>query len=203
MGVLGFSLGGASAILAAGASPDIEAVAADSSFADLTTTLTRELEDGDHLPAPVAAYGLALYRAMSGSDPADVSPERTIAAIGLRPILLIQGTAEFDRPAVGQRPAPGIRVGRDDGTVARRGRPACRELLRRPRGVSDPGHGILRRGHAVESAMTARRQAAGLELGSDDGVGGWAVGVGGGGVGAGDKRMRAPNAAERRSRPSP
>ena len=91
VGVLGFSLGGASAILAAASSPEIDAVVAESSFADLTDTLTRELEDRDHLPAPIAAYGLALYRALSGTDPAGVSPERAIAAIAPRPILLIQG----------------------------------------------------------------------------------------------------------------
>jgi fermentation-respiration switch protein FrsA (DUF1100 family) len=97
--VLGFSLGAASAILAAARSPDIVAVVADSSFADLTDTLTRELEGSDHLPGPVAAYALALYRLMSGTDPGDVAPERLVAAIAPRPVLLIQGTADQTVPA--------------------------------------------------------------------------------------------------------
>lgn len=98
VGVLGFSLGGVAAILAAACSSDIDAVVAESPFADLTDTFTRELEDRDHLPAPVAAYGLALYRAMSGTDPASVSPEHAIASIAPRPILLIQGSADTTVP---------------------------------------------------------------------------------------------------------
>lgn len=98
VGVLGFSLGAVSAILAAAGSPDIVAVVAESSFADLTETLTRELADADHLPAPAVAYGLALYSLLSGTDPNDVSPVRAVGAIAPRPVLIIHGAADQTVP---------------------------------------------------------------------------------------------------------
>lgn len=98
VGVLGFSLGAASAILAAARSPEIAGIVADSSFADWTETLTRELAGADHLPAPVVAYGLALYRLLSGTDPNDVAPVRVVGAIAPRPVLIIQGTADETIP---------------------------------------------------------------------------------------------------------
>jgi fermentation-respiration switch protein FrsA (DUF1100 family) len=98
VGVLGFSLGAVSAILAAARSPDIVAVVADSSFADLTETLRQEFEGRNHLPGPLADYGLALYRLMSGTEPDDVSPERSVGAIAPRPLLIIQGTDDQTVP---------------------------------------------------------------------------------------------------------
>ena len=98
VGVLGFSLGGASSILAAARSPDIVALVVESAFADLTTVFTRQLADGYHLPSPVVDYGLALYRWLSGTDPADVSPVRVIGAIAPRPVLIIQGAADETVP---------------------------------------------------------------------------------------------------------
>ena len=67
---------------------------ADSAFADLRETLTRELESSDHLPSPVAAYALVLYRLLSGTDPADVAPAAVIGRIAPGPILLIQGGSD-------------------------------------------------------------------------------------------------------------
>jgi fermentation-respiration switch protein FrsA (DUF1100 family) len=98
VGVLGFSLGGASSILAAARSPDIAALVVESSFADLTQVFTRQLADGYRLPPPVVDYGLSLYRWLSGTDPADVSPVGVIGAIGPRPVLIVQGTADATVP---------------------------------------------------------------------------------------------------------
>jgi len=98
VGVLGFSLGAASAILAAARSPEIDALVIDSGFFDLPEMLTRAMEDQYHLPGPLAAYGLLAYRLLSGTDPADVSPGRVIDEISPRPILLIQGTADETFP---------------------------------------------------------------------------------------------------------
>ena len=97
VGVLGFSMGGVSAILAAARSPDIVALAVDSTFADLTDTFTRQLGDF-YLPAPLIAYGLDLYRVLSGTEPNDVSPVRVVGAIAPRPVLIIQGTADQTVP---------------------------------------------------------------------------------------------------------
>ena len=92
--VIGFSLGAASAILAAARSIDIDAVVADSSFADLRTTLARHLANAAHLPAPLVEYGLFLYGSLSGTDPASVSPETVVTRVGPRPLLFIDGTAD-------------------------------------------------------------------------------------------------------------
>jgi fermentation-respiration switch protein FrsA (DUF1100 family) len=92
--VIGFSLGAVSAILAAARSADIEAVVADSSFADLRATLERHLESAAHLPAPLVAYGLFLYASLTGTDPARVSPMAVVAGIAPRPLLFIDGMAD-------------------------------------------------------------------------------------------------------------
>jgi len=98
VGVLGFSLGGVSSILAAARSQDITALVVDSTFADWTETLSRELGAAYHLPEPAVAYGLALYRLVSGTEPNEVSPVRAVGAIAPRPVLIIQGTADATVP---------------------------------------------------------------------------------------------------------
>lgn len=98
VGVLGFSLGSGAAILATAASDDIDALATDSAFADLTDVLHHELEVNLHLPAPVAAYALLFYPLLSGTDPATVSPQSVIGSIAPRPVLLIHGTDDTTVP---------------------------------------------------------------------------------------------------------
>lgn len=98
VGVLGFSLGAASAILAAARSVEIDALVADSGFFDLEEMLTREMEGRYHLPGPLAAYALLDYRLLSGTDPSDVQPGLVIGDIAPRPILLIHGTADGTFP---------------------------------------------------------------------------------------------------------
>lgn len=95
--VLGFSLGGASALLAAARDPSVDAVVADSAFAELRDVIVHELTVNDRLPGPAADYGLLLFRAMSGVDPATVSPVTAIAAID-RPVLLVHGDADGTVP---------------------------------------------------------------------------------------------------------
>lgn len=98
VGVLGFSLGAASAILAAARSVEIDALVADSGFFDLEEMLTREMEGRYQLPGPLAAYALLDYRLLSGTDPSDVQPGLVIGDIAPRPILLIHGTADETFP---------------------------------------------------------------------------------------------------------
>lgn len=98
VGVLGFSLGAGASILATAASDDIDALATDSAFAELTDALRHELEANWHLPAPLASYVLLFYPLLSGTDPADVSPVSVISSIAPRPILLIHGTADETVP---------------------------------------------------------------------------------------------------------
>jgi alpha-beta hydrolase superfamily lysophospholipase len=94
VGVLGFSLGAASGILAAAHEPDIAALVAEAPFADLEATLRHQLQERDHLPPPLASYGLWLLGVMSGEDLAAVSPVEAIGRIAPRPVLLIAGTAD-------------------------------------------------------------------------------------------------------------
>jgi len=89
--VIGFSMGAASAMLAAARSPDIEALVLDSAFADLRDTLGAGIDSLVPVPGPVVAYGLFLYRAFSGTDPATVVPADAIDALSTRPMLFIAG----------------------------------------------------------------------------------------------------------------
>ena len=98
VGVLGFSLGAASAILAAARSREIDALVVDSGFFNLEEMLTREMEGRYHLPGPLVAYALLDYRLLSGTDPSEVAPGLVIGDIAPRPILLIHGTADETFP---------------------------------------------------------------------------------------------------------
>jgi fermentation-respiration switch protein FrsA (DUF1100 family) len=98
VGVLGFSLGAASALLAAARSPAIDAVVADSAFANAGDALSHELQRYYRLPAPLASYALLHYRLVSGTDPFDVAPEEVIAGIAPRPVLLISGSDDETVP---------------------------------------------------------------------------------------------------------
>jgi uncharacterized protein len=96
--VIGFSMGAASAILAAARSPDIEAIVADSAFADLRTTIERRMESVG-FPRILAPYGRWLYGALSGTDPASAVPSNVVARVAPRPMLFIAGTADTFVPS--------------------------------------------------------------------------------------------------------
>jgi pimeloyl-ACP methyl ester carboxylesterase len=100
--VIGFSMGTASAMLAAARTPDIEALVLDSAFADLTDTLAASLGSTWHMPGPAVAYALFLYRDLSGTDPATVRPADAVGALASRPLFFIAGSADHDvNPADG------------------------------------------------------------------------------------------------------
>jgi fermentation-respiration switch protein FrsA (DUF1100 family) len=94
IGVLGISMGGAAAILAAADSPEIDAVIADSSFAYLWRAVQRSARHRGY-PRPIAAplaylacHTAALrlrYRRAFGD------PVRAVAAMAPRPLLIIHG----------------------------------------------------------------------------------------------------------------
>jgi fermentation-respiration switch protein FrsA (DUF1100 family) len=100
VGVIGFSLGGDAAILAAARSPEIDAVVAESAFATFTETIGHELERMYLVPRPLATYALLGFHVVSGVDPEGIAPERAISAIAPRPVLLIHGTADETVPPV-------------------------------------------------------------------------------------------------------
>jgi fermentation-respiration switch protein FrsA (DUF1100 family) len=95
VGFLGFSMGAAVSILVAANVPGVEAVVADSSFADLRQYLDANLSKYSHLPyypfTPVMEW---LSAPLTGFDPSYVQPIKSIARIAPRPILLIHGEAD-------------------------------------------------------------------------------------------------------------
>lgn len=95
--VLGFSLGGDAALLAAARDASIDAVWAESAFADLAGIFEHELTVNDHLPPPAAAYAGWLFRVLSGIDPATIAPVRAVRSID-RPIQLVHGDKDRTVP---------------------------------------------------------------------------------------------------------
>jgi dipeptidyl aminopeptidase/acylaminoacyl peptidase len=95
IGVLGFSLGGVTAILGAAQDTRIEAVVAQGGFYDLTADI---LDQGE--PAPVwkrlfLRAILFFFRRETGIDARLVSPISVIDRISPRPLLLIYGELEM------------------------------------------------------------------------------------------------------------
>lgn len=95
IGVLGFSMGAAVAILAAARVTEIEAVVADSAFATLEEAVAATLCGGYHLPRyPVVELALWLAQRITGTRVDDVRPVDAIPHLAPRPILLIHGVED-------------------------------------------------------------------------------------------------------------
>jgi uncharacterized protein len=94
VGVLGFSMGAATALNAAPAHPEMRAIVADSSFADVTSILEAQFPKRTNLPSILLPGVVWMARALDGIDLADDRPERAVAQLGDRPVLLIHGTAD-------------------------------------------------------------------------------------------------------------
>jgi dipeptidyl aminopeptidase/acylaminoacyl peptidase len=101
VGVLGFSMGAATALLAASQEPRIKAVVADSPFANASDRLSDETARRTTIPeymAPVflplaKVFAKGLYDIRIG----DVNPERAVRRLGY-PILVIHGDADTRIP---------------------------------------------------------------------------------------------------------
>ncbi len=91
VGVLGFSMGAAATLLAAAGDDTIEAVVADSSFADLTGIMGREFKERSGFPEFLLKPVLFGVKLIYGVDFAAVKPVAAVAAIAPRPILFIHG----------------------------------------------------------------------------------------------------------------
>ncbi len=97
--VLGFSMGGAAAIRAAEKEPKIQAVIADSSFADLTEYLEDNMSLWSGLPhVPFTQIIMKQIPMLTGLETNLVSPRNSIKEISPRPILLIHGDEDIDIP---------------------------------------------------------------------------------------------------------
>ena len=92
IGVLGVSMGAATAILAAADEPSIKAIVSDSAYADLTEMIKPGVKEFLGLPAFPFAPIIARYaEVMIGAKASDIVPKRAVACLGDRPILVIHG----------------------------------------------------------------------------------------------------------------
>jgi fermentation-respiration switch protein FrsA (DUF1100 family) len=90
MGVLGISMGGATAILAAAKDQRIRAVVDDSGFSDAARVIAASFEHFIHLPAfPFAPLTVGLASLRAGINVNQVRPMDVIGQISPRPLLII------------------------------------------------------------------------------------------------------------------
>jgi uncharacterized protein len=95
IGVYGFSLGGAVAIMTASERKEIRAVAADSAFSSMMEEVHHILTRIYHLPRfPFLGLGRLAYRLMFGVDLDVISPMACIGELRNRPVLLIAGVGD-------------------------------------------------------------------------------------------------------------
>ena len=102
--VIGDSMGGAAAIMAAARDPRIAAVVAESAYARLLDTTDESFEEFLRVPAfPFAGPVQLFARLFSGIDPGQVNPADDIGRISPRPVFIIHGQTDRYVPAeVGQ-----------------------------------------------------------------------------------------------------
>lgn len=98
IGVVGFSMGAATAILAAADEPRIRAVVADSCFADFRELLEEALPRYSGLPSPLTPAILLMSRLLLGVDVEALRPERQVGRLSPRPLLVIHGEADDTVP---------------------------------------------------------------------------------------------------------
>lgn len=98
IGVLGVSMGAASAIGAAADDTDIGALAADCSYADIEPLLQRHWTNASGLPLLFLPSTLFMGRLVLGMDVANTRPVEEIDDIAPRPVLIIHGAADAFTP---------------------------------------------------------------------------------------------------------
>ncbi|MCL6631009.1 MAG: lysophospholipase [Alicyclobacillus herbarius] len=99
VGLLGFSMGASTALLATAKDPHVEATVADSPFANLASYLQDNLSVWTHLPKwPFTPEVLWEMTRVLGIDPTQVNPAAALIHMPPRPILLIAGTADTTIP---------------------------------------------------------------------------------------------------------
>ncbi len=91
IGVLGFSLGAVSSLMAAAETEDIDAVVADSSFADLNDIMGPEFSKRTRAPRILLKPMLFMIKIMFGVDFSAIRPIDSVPKITPRPIFFIHG----------------------------------------------------------------------------------------------------------------
>lgn len=99
IGIIGYSMGAATALEVASKDPTVQAVVADSPFANLYRYLKVHMPEWTHLPNwPFTPEIFIELRLINGLDVKKVDPEKDIAGMRHLPILLIAGTADHVVP---------------------------------------------------------------------------------------------------------
>lgn len=92
IGVIGFSMGAAIAILGAAQRPEVRVVVADSPFATHADVVSHSVQRVIHLPGqPFAALSDYFLERSAGYRGRDVAPLRVVSQLAPRPLLLIHG----------------------------------------------------------------------------------------------------------------
>lgn len=95
IGVIGFSMGGAVAIMAAARNEAIKAVVSDSAYASLDRPAELTLKRTFGFLAPILGVPARItFRFMLGCDPKDVAPYRLVHLISPRAVFIIHGDAD-------------------------------------------------------------------------------------------------------------
>ncbi len=104
VGIIGYSMGASTAILAAGKDTAITAVIADSPFANLRSYLSSHMPHWTNLPNfPFTAEILWEMDVFNGLNVDRVAPNKTLKTWKPRPLLLIAGTADKTIPMSNSR----------------------------------------------------------------------------------------------------
>ena len=91
IGLLGYSLGGATSLLAAAENEDLPAVVCDSSWADIAELTKSQLKRRTYMPAFLSFLMPGMFKAAYGIDIAAVRPLDAVRYIAPRPVFFIHG----------------------------------------------------------------------------------------------------------------
>ena len=98
IGVLGFSMGGVTALMAAAEDNAIDAIVSDSAYADLNDMLEPQFAQRSFFPAFFLKPLLVMVKFMYGVDFTAIKPVEVVDEIYPRPILFIQGALDDTVP---------------------------------------------------------------------------------------------------------
>ena len=92
LGVLGVSMGGATAIMAAAEIPELKAVVSESAFRNVDSAIATSFEHFIHLPAfPFAPITVFIIEQRLGINTDQIVPEDVVESISPRPVFIIHG----------------------------------------------------------------------------------------------------------------
>jgi fermentation-respiration switch protein FrsA (DUF1100 family) len=103
IGVLGFSMGAVTAIMAAADCDEIDAIVADSAYADLNDILEPQFAERTNFPKFFLRPLLFMVKMMYGIDFTAIKPVEVVGDIAPRPILFIQGELDDTVPVAHAR----------------------------------------------------------------------------------------------------